>query len=169
MIKNDMKNKLINKVKAAGGDEEFVNTLIETLDKEDVGANNSKKEYFRIENCIILFSGFSTVTAALSAIDMSGWIEGTSASIKLGIDILAVIFPAIVTGIVAYRGIKKSLETWIRHRKYSLKINLLINDYLYGCGEFKNTDEMSGYEIFRDKVHDLYYKSMEEFLDNMNK
>lgn len=36
MIKNDMKNKLINKVKAAGGDEEFVNTLIETLDKEDV-------------------------------------------------------------------------------------------------------------------------------------
>lgn len=169
MTEDGMKKKLISKVKGAGGDEEFVNTLIETLDKEDAGANNSKNEYFRIERWVILFSGFSTVTAALSAIDTSGWIQGVSEVIKPWIDILAVVFPAVVTGVVAYRGIKKSFETWIRHRKYSLKINLLINDYLYGSGEFKNLDEKKGYELFRDKVHDLYYKSMEEFLNNMNK
>ena len=73
MTDEQMKNKLIEKIRADGGDESFVDTLIDFLNKENTSADKSKKEYFRIEILVIMFSMFSSIMAGLSAIDDAMW------------------------------------------------------------------------------------------------
>lgn len=163
-------NKLVEKVKSVNGDEDFILILKETIERENIGAENSKKDYFKTENRVIIFSMLSSIAAAISAIDIASWTDSWLMILKPWIDILAVVFPAVVTALVAYRGVKKSYETWIRHRKYGLKLKLLIIDYLYGGKEFpeSNTDK-ENYKKFRNKVQKLYNDSMQEFLTNMSK
>lgn len=161
-------NKLIEKIKNDGGDEEFVNTLKETLESEIVGATKSKNDYFRIERMVIIFSMLASICAGISATDFSIWGDTYAPTAKFIVDIFNVSFPAVVTALVASRGIKRSFETWIRHRKYHLSFNLLINDYLYGSKDF-NADGHTNYILFRDRVQELYQQSMDEFLNSMKK
>lgn len=159
---------LIEKVKRDGGDEDFVYTLQTTIEKEMAGAAKSKKDYFCIEYLVIIFSMLASIFAAVSAMSSSIWNGVVSSKIKFVVDILSVSLPAVVTAMIALRGIKSSFETWIRHRKYNLAFNLLINDYLYGSKDF-TADGHQNYILFRDRVQELYRQSMEEFLGNMKK
>lgn len=169
MTDEQMKNKLIEKIKADGGDESFVDTLTDILNKEKISANKSKKEYFWIEILVIMFSMLSSIIAGLSAIDDAMWSNNILAGVKLIIDILSIALPAVVTMLVAYRGVKKSYETWIRHRKYDLETRLVINNYLYGNEEFDELNGKKAYKKFRNEIQGIWRGSMNEFLNNMNK
>lgn len=161
--------KLIDKIKADGGDEDFVYDLMDILNKEDIGAEKSKKEYFRIEKLIIWISMFSSIAAGISAIDITVWSGSIVEGLKLLIEIAAIALPTVVTMLVAYRGVRRSYETWIRHRKYSMEVNLLINNYLYGNEEFDKLDGKMAYKKFRNEVQRIWRKSADDFLNNMNK
>ncbi len=169
MMNEQMKNKLIEKIRMDGGDESFVDTLTDVLNKENISADKSKKEYFKIEIRVIMVSMLSSIMAGLSAIDDAMWSGSFLSGAKLLINVLSIALPAVVTMLVAYRGVKKSYETWIRHRKYDLETRLVINNYLYGNEEF---DELSGkkaYKKFRNEIQGIWRGSMNEFLNNMNK
>lgn len=169
MADEKIKKKLIEKIKADGGDEDFVDALMEVLSKENSGADKSKKEYFRIEWLVILISMFSSIMAGISSIDVTAWSGTILEGAKPWIDIASIALPAVVTMLVAYRGVKKSHETWIRHRKYSMEVKLLINNYLYGNEEFDKLDGKKAYKKFRNEIQGIWQKSMDEFLNNMNK
>lgn len=168
-----IKEKLIEKIKKDGGDENFVDTLMEVLNKEKSGADKSKKDYFRTEDLVIVISMISSIVAGISEIDVTAWLLGAPNGIIVCIDILLtvlpVMLPAVVTMLVAYRGIKKSYETWIRHRKYSTEMEILINNYLYGNEEFDILNGKEAYKKFRNEMQKLWKNSRDEFLNNMNK
>lgn len=168
-----IKEKLIKKIDEDGGDKDFVDTLMEVLNKEKSGADKSKKEYFRTEDLVIGISMLSSIVAGISEIDVTAWLLGVPNGVKIWIDILftvlPVILPAVVTMLVAYRGIKKSYETWIRHRKYSTEMEILINNYLYGNEEFDTLNGIEAYRKFRNEIQKLWKNSRDEFLNNMNK
>ena len=167
MIDTNIKNRLVEKIKADGGDENFADTLMEILNKENSGAEKSKKEYFKVEVLVIVISMFSSIMAGISSVAET-WSGTILEGMKPWIDIASIALPAVVTMLVAYRGVKKSYETWIRHRKYSLAVNLLINNYLYGNEEFDKLEGKKAYNKFRNDVQALWKNSMEEFLNNMN-
>lgn len=169
MIDEKTKAKLIKKIQADGGDEDFADTLMAVLNEEDVGAKKSKNDYFLIEKLIIWISMFASITAGLSAIDATVWSGNILKGIKPWIDIAAVALPTVVTMLVAYRGVKRSYETWIRHRKYSMTINLLINNYLYGSEEFDKLDEKTAYKKFCYDMQEIWKNSADDFLSNMSK
>ncbi len=169
MTDEQMKNKLIEKIRADGGDESFADTLTDILNKENIRADKSKKEYFWIEILVIMVSMFSSIVAGLSAIDDTVWSGTFLSGAKLLINVLSIALPAVVTMLVAYRGVRKSYETWIRHRKYSMETRLLINNYLYGNEEFDKLDGKEAYKKFRDEIQKNWRGSMNEFLNNMNK
>ncbi len=112
---------------------------------------------------------FSSIVAGLSAIDDTVWSGTFLSGAKLLIIVLSIALPAVVTMLVAYRGVRKSYETWIRHRKYSMETRLLINNYLYGNEEFDKLDGKEAYKKFRDEIQKNWRGSMNEFLNNMNK
>lgn len=168
-----VKEMLIRKVEEGGGDEKFVDEVIKILEEERKGADKSKKNYFGTENLIIISSMLSSIVAGISGINMIAWGDDTSCCVKTWIDILftvlPVILPAVVTMLVAYRGLKKSYETWIRHRKYSTEMEILINNYLYGSVEFDMLNDVEGFKKFRNGMQEIWKNSRDEFLSNMNK
>lgn len=169
MLEERTKNKLIEKIKNDGGDEDFIYTLEKVQNQEIKGAEKSKKEYFRTEKLIIWISMFSSITAGISAIDVAQWSNSILNSAMPWINILSIVFPAMVTMLVAYRGVKKSYETWIRHRKYSMAVDLLINNYLYGSTEFDKLQGKDTYLQFRNEIQRLWKGSKDDFLNNMSK
>lgn len=172
-LNEKIEEKLIKKIDEAGGDKDFVDTIMEILNVEKNSADKSKKEYFRTEDLVIGISMLSSIVAGISEIDVTAWLLGTPNSVKIWTDILLtvlpVILPAVVTMLVAYRGIKKSYETWIRHRKYSMEMEILINNYLYGNEEFDILNGIEAYKKFRNEMQKLWKNSRDEFLNNMNK
>ena len=168
-----VKEKLSKKISEAGGDKDFVDTVMEILNAEKSSADKSKREHFRTEELVIGISMLSSIVAGISGIDATAWLLGAPNGVKIWIDILLtvlpVILPAVVTMLVAYRGIKKSYETWIRHRKYSLEMEMLINNYLYGNEEFDRLNGMEAYKKFRNEMQKLWKNSEDEFINNMNK
>lgn len=169
MLNEQKRNELKEKIRLAGGDARFADALTDVLTKEDLGAERSKKEYFLIENLVVWVSMFSTIMAGISSVDVMVWQKSNWEWILPWVEILSIALPAVVTMLVAYKGVKRSYETWIRHRKYSLKLNLLINDYLYGSEEFDEIGTEDAYKKFRNEVHKLWRESADEFLVNMSK
>ncbi|MDO4304814.1 MAG: SLATT domain-containing protein [Bacillota bacterium] len=164
-----IRNKLMEKIEKDGGDKDFACTLEQIVDDAGNRADKSKKEYFRIERLVILFSMLSSIAAGISAIDFTEW-TGTCLQFWIPyIKLAAIILPSFVTALVAYRGLKKSLETWLRHRKHNCELNLLIDEYLFGGKRFEGITGYDAYVKFRDEVQELYRESTQEFLNNMSK
>ena len=169
----EIRRKLVEKIQRDGGEEEFVDTVMDLLNKERSGADKSKKEYFRTEDLVIGISLLSSIVAGISEVDITAWLLNAPDGVKIWTDILLTVLPtalpAVVTMLVAYRGIKKSYETWIRHRKYSTGMDILINNYLYGNEEFDVLNGKDAYQKFRNEMQKLWKASRDEFLNNMNK
>lgn len=159
----------MEKIEKDGGDKDFVCTLEKIIDGEEKRADRNKKEYFRVEKFVILFSMLSSIAAGISAIDLTEW-TGTCLKFFISyIKLLAIIFPSCVTALVAYRGLRKNLETWLRHRKYSYELNMLIDEYLFGSENFGDKTRNDAYVMFRNRVQELYQKCNQEFFTNMSK
>lgn len=165
----EIKVKLMEKINKDGGDADFVISLEKIMEEEKDKADASRDGYFHVEKWIIICSALASIAAAAAAIDFQSWGKELSAAITPVFQIIAVVFPAIVSALVAYRGVKKSLETWLRHRKSNLEMNLLINEYLFGSRNFQNLEGEEAYLEFRNRMQDLYQQSKKDFFANMNK
>lgn len=164
-----IKAKLIKKIEKDGGDISFADEIKNILNTENNKAEDSKKSYFRIEKWIIIISALSSVMAGLTGMEIFGYESKLPICIVFLPKLLAVVLPATVTALVAYRGVKRNLETWIRHRKYSMEIRLLIDKYVYEYGKFQKVKGEKSYRLFCNKMHFLFTESKREFLKNMSK
>lgn len=168
-MKEAMKEKLMEKIRRDGGDMDYVDTLEEIINKEGNAAEESKKNYFGVEIAIIGFSMLSGIAAAMSTADTSVWDQKTARVLLPWFEIASIVFPLVISALVAYRGLKKSYETWLRHRKYNLELELLANEYLYGSESFDGLNGRQAYLRFRNKTQEMFRKSTQEFFSNMNR